>query len=34
MVSDAIVELKDGIWQTYDINQAAATAHFYFLPKH
>jgi hypothetical protein len=34
MVRDVVVELKDGIWQTYDINEAASTAHFYFLPKH
>jgi hypothetical protein len=34
MVSDAVVELKDGIWQTYDVNEAASSAHFYFLPKH
>ena len=34
MEENAVVELKDGIWQTYDINEAASTAHFYFLPKH
>ena len=34
MVRDVVVELKDGIWQTYDINEASSTAHFYFLPKH
>ena len=34
MVRDVVVELKDGLWQTYDINEAASTAHFYFLPKH
>ncbi len=34
LVTDSVIELKDGIWQTDDINEAAATAHFYFLPKH
>lgn len=34
LLSNSVIELKDGIWQTYDINEAAATAHFYFLPKH
>ena len=34
MVRDVVIELKDGVWQTYDINEAASTAHFYFLPKH
>lgn len=34
LTTDVIIELKDGIWQNYDINEAASTAHFYFLPKH
>ena len=34
MVQDAVIELKDGIWQNYDVNEASSTAHFYFLPKH
>lgn len=34
MVQDAVIELKDGIWQTYDVNEASSSAHFYFLPKH
>ena len=34
MVQDVVIELKDGIWQTYDVNEASSSAHFYFLPKH
>ena len=34
MSKDAIIELKDGIWQNYQHNKVAATSHFYFLPKH
>ena len=33
MVKDSVIELKDGIWQTYSINSVAKTSHFYFLPK-
>ena len=28
------MELKEGSWQEYDLNRAATTSHFYFLPKH
>lgn len=34
MMSDAIIELKDGIWQNYAVNMASASSHFYFMPKH
>jgi len=33
MVENAIVELKDGVWQDYDLNKALTSSHFYFLPK-
>lgn len=34
MVEEATVELKDGIWQSYAVNEAVVGSHFYFLPKH
>jgi hypothetical protein len=34
LIKDSIIELKDGIWNTYPINNIAKTNHFYFLPKH
>lgn len=34
LLQDAIIELKNGIWQNYNINKVSATTHFYFLPKH
>jgi hypothetical protein len=33
-VKDAVVELKDGIWQNYNINLASITSHFYYIPTH
>lgn len=32
LVKDSVIELKDGLWQTYAINTVAKTSHFYFLP--
>jgi hypothetical protein len=32
LVKDSVIELKDGLWQTYAINTIARTSHFYFLP--
>ncbi len=34
IMENSVIELKDGIWQNYDINKAASSTHFYFLPKH
>lgn len=37
MIQDAIIELKDGVWQYFsnnDKNTIASSSHFYFLPKH
>lgn len=34
MIKDAIIELKDGIWQNYATTLTSASSHFYFLPKH
>ena len=33
MVTDSVVELKDGICQTYSIGTVAKNAHFFYLPK-
>ena len=32
LIKDTIIELKDGIWGTYQINHIAETSHFYFTP--
>lgn len=34
MLDESVIELKDGIWQNYNINQASVTSHFYFIPNH
>lgn len=34
LVDDTVVELKDGVWQNYNINYVSATTHFYFIPNH
>ncbi len=34
MITDAVIELKDGIWQNYDVNLASITSHFYYIPTH
>jgi hypothetical protein len=34
LLSDAVVELKDGLWQNYNINLASISSHFYFIPNH
>lgn len=33
IVKDSVIELKDGLWQSYAINEIAQTAHFYFVPR-
>jgi hypothetical protein len=33
MIKETIIELKDGIWGSYQINKVAENTHFYFLPK-
>jgi len=34
MVRNSVIELKDGIWQSYSENTLATSASFYFYPKH
>jgi hypothetical protein len=34
MVRDSIIELKDGLWQSYSEYTIASSAYFYFYPKH
>jgi hypothetical protein len=34
MVKNSIIELKDGIWQSYAENSIAVSSNFYFYPKH
>ena len=33
IVKDSVIELKDGLWQSYSINEIAQTSHFFFMPK-
>lgn len=34
MVKGSIIELKDGLWQSYAENAIATSSNFYFYPKH
>ncbi len=34
MVKNSIIELKDGIWQSYAENSIATSSNFYFYPSH
>lgn len=34
LTRDAIVELKDGFWESFPIKEMTSSFHFYFLPKH
>ena len=34
MVRDAIMELKDGFWNSFRETQISKTTRFYFMPKH
>lgn len=33
MESHSIIQLKDGLWQSFSLNNVAKTTHFYFSPK-
>ena len=33
LVKDSVIEIKDGIWQTYSTSSIAQSAHFFYLPK-
>lgn len=34
MLKESVIELKDGIWQDYNINLASISAHFFYVPNH
>ena len=34
MIKDSIIEIKDGIWNSFKETEVAKTTHFFFLPKH
>lgn len=34
LAKDAILELKDGIWQSFPANEVMTSSSFYFYPKH
>ena len=33
LVKNSVIELKEGIWQSFMANAIASTLHFYFMPK-
>ena len=33
MGRDEVIELRSGLWQSFDLHSVAKTAHFYFSPK-
>ena len=33
LVKDSVIEVKDGIWQTFKTGTIAETSHFFYLPK-
>ena len=34
MTKHSVIELKDGLWQTFSLNSVAETSHFFFYPQH
>lgn len=34
MTKHSVIELKDGLWQTFALNSVASSSHFYFFPQH
>lgn len=34
MAKHSVIEMKDGLWQTFALNSVAQSAHFYFYPHH
>lgn len=33
MVKESVIELSDGLWQSYSLNDIVKSSHFYFLVK-
>ena len=34
MIKDSVIELKDGVWNSFKETEITKTSHFYFMPKH
>ena len=34
MLEHSIIELKDGVWQSFPVNKISTSSHFYFFPRH
>lgn len=34
MTRHSLIELQEGIWQTFSLNSVAESSHFYFMPEH
>ena len=34
MTKHSVIELRDGLWQTFALNSVAETSHFFFIPQH
>jgi len=33
-VENSVIEMKDGLWQSYPLNVITSSSHFYFFPRH
>ena len=33
MTREGVIELHDGIWQSFQVNKLSKTSHFYFYPR-
>ena len=34
LVENSLIELHDGLWQSFAFNKISSSSHFYFFPKH
>ena len=34
LTADSVMELKDGVWETFKVDDLLVNTHFYFVPLH
>lgn len=34
LTADSVMQLKDGVWQTFNVDDLLVNTHFYFVPTH
>lgn len=34
LTADSVMELKDGVWETFKVDELLVNTHFYFVPMH